>query len=118
MTKKSTLDVLDKLNKYGLIENYSDKFLERRYKNKIKKSTLRYRFKWEIFTKFIEYEIGYKDLYRVSDFVMLKGPKIKSSIKETFKNYKLSLKYKRQIICLPQIKITTYPALHILSKKL
>ena len=29
-----------------------------------------------------------KDLYRVSDFVMLKGPKIKSSIIETSKNYK------------------------------
>ena len=37
ISKKSTLDVLDKLNKVGLIENYSDKFLERRYKNKIKK---------------------------------------------------------------------------------
>ena len=88
MTKKSTLDVLDKLIKVGLIEYYSNKFLERRYKNKIKNHSLRYRFKWEIFTKFIEYEIGYKDLYRVSDFVMLKGPKIKSSIIETFKNYK------------------------------
>ena len=95
MTKKSTLDVLDKLTKVGLIENYSDKFLERRYKNKVKKYSLRYRFKWEIFTKFIEYEIGYKDLYRVSDFVMLKGPKIKSSIKETFKNYKDTDKTKK-----------------------
>ena len=95
MTKKSTLDVLEKLTKVGLIKYYSDKFLEKNYKIKIKKNSLRYRFKWEIFTKFIEYEIGYKDLYRVSDFVMLKGSKSKSSIKETFNNYKDTDKTKK-----------------------
>ena len=88
MNKKSTMDVLDKLTKVGLIEYYSNTFFEKRYKIKIKKNFLRYRFKWEIFTKFIEYEIGYKDLYRVNDFVMLKGANSKSSIKHTFSNYK------------------------------
>ena len=97
MKKIKTTEVLNRMLKEGLIEYYPAVFFEKKYKTKAKMNRLssRYRFKWEVYTKFIEYEIGYKDLYRVSDFIILKGPNSKTSTKETLRLYKDTDKTKK-----------------------
>ena len=90
MTKRNTIDVLDRLTKANLIEYYPAIFFEKKYKGKVKinRFTSRYRFKFKIFSLFMDNNIGYKDLYKASDFIILKGPNSKTSSKETLQLYR------------------------------
>ncbi len=97
ITKRNLIDVLDRLTKAKLIEYYPAIYFEKKYKGKTKinRFTSRYRFTFEIFALFMENNIGYKDLYRASDFIILKGPNSKTSSKETIQLYKDNDKTKK-----------------------